>query len=80
MVKEITVRKDKIYGREVYYPDCPAAVLFAQLTGQKTISVSQLRIIQKLGYGVTLRKIEPETIFGEGDIGGTASPSVIEAN
>ena len=46
-MQSITVKVKSVYGNITAYPACPAAALFAQLMGTKT-----LKTIQALGFEV----------------------------
>lgn len=48
----ITVRIKNIYGNDLIYPVDENAQRFAQLTGKKTFSKWDLRLIRELGYEV----------------------------
>lgn len=42
-----------VYGRTLIYPACPSAELLAKLTGKKTLSITDLDLIKRLGFTVT---------------------------
>lgn len=52
MKPTVTVRVDKVYGREVIYPVCGRAQLFAQIAGTKTLTHYSLVAINALGFDV----------------------------
>lgn len=51
---KIIVRIKQVYGNELIYPVCKFACAFAELTGKKTLSRSDLAHIKYLGYTVEL--------------------------
>lgn len=54
-MKEISVTIKNVYGTDRVYPACKKAVLFAQLTGNKTFSEYDIKRIKELGYNVELK-------------------------
>lgn len=58
---EIIVCIRNVYGNELIYPVCETAKLFADLTGRKTFSPSDIGTIEKLGFVV---KVETPKIGG----------------
>lgn len=48
----IAVEIKNNYGSQAIYPANPAAVLFAQLLNQKTLTARDIGLIKQLGYGV----------------------------
>jgi len=54
MEKRITVSVRSVYGRETVYPACPDSILFAALTGCKTLTSEALRVIEALGYTIAV--------------------------
>jgi hypothetical protein len=46
---KITVRIANVYGKPTVYPVCEKAVLFTALTGKKTLSGADCRIMRELG-------------------------------
>ena len=58
---KITIRADKNYGVETFYPACPAAELFARLAGTKTLTRHALRDIAALGYEIEVQQTAPRT-------------------
>ena len=57
--KQITIKIVNQYGRPVIYPVCDNAILFACLTGTKTLTRDAITSIKALGYTV---KIEQQTL------------------
>ena len=53
---EITVLVKSVYGQEKIYPVCKKALLFAELTGTKTLSRSDIAVIKDLGFIVTVQQ------------------------
>lgn len=58
---KITIRADKNYGVETFYPACPAAELFARIAGTKTLTRATLRDIDLLGYEIEIEQTTPKT-------------------
>lgn len=54
-MKIIFVKIKNNYGRDIVYPDCETSNIFASLAGTKTLSESDLALIEKLGYSIKLR-------------------------
>ena len=48
----ITVKVKNVYGQDLIYPADDNAQRFAQLTGKKTFTKYDLRLIRELGYEV----------------------------
>jgi len=55
-MKTIKVQIKNIYGNDLVYPACPAAVLFAQIAGSKTLTHGTLCLIERLGYEITIEQ------------------------
>jgi hypothetical protein len=58
---KITIRADKNYGVEIFYPACPAAELFARIANTKTLTRHTLRDIDLLGYEIEIQQTTPKT-------------------
>lgn len=58
---KITIRCEKNYGVEVFYPACPAAELFARIAGTKTLTRATLRDVDLLGYEIEIEQTTPRT-------------------
>ena len=56
MEKILYVKKRIVYGKDLIYPICKDAKLFANLTKQKTLSVNDILRIKSLGY--TFKSVE----------------------
>tara|TARA_Y100000758_G_C15729558_1_gene304167 strand:+ start:193 stop:501 length:309 start_codon:yes stop_codon:yes gene_type:complete len=52
---DFMVEAVQVYGKELYYPANDRAELFLQLTGKKTYSKDELKILQKVGYNVIFK-------------------------
>jgi hypothetical protein len=52
----IYIKVKNIYGNMNAYPDCETGKLFAQLTGKKTFSTTDMQTMQKLGFEVRFSK------------------------
>ena len=57
---KITVKHRSIYGIDTFYPACPAAKLFAQIAGTKTLTRNTMRDVQALGYDIELQTEAPK--------------------
>ena len=60
--KPVTVSVRRIYGLPVIYPACEASRLFADIAGTKTLTRAAVAKIKDLGYAVTVKQDEPQTI------------------
>ena len=58
----ITVEFKSIYGVQAVYPACHQSRLFAEIAGTKTLTRAVIEKIKKLGYSVTVKQTQPETI------------------
>jgi hypothetical protein len=52
----IKVQIRSVYGKDINYPACPAAVTLAEIAGTKTLTDETLRLIRKLGYGIEVEQ------------------------
>lgn len=50
---KITVKIKNVFGHERIYPVCPQAKLFAQISGHKTLTRTDIGLIKQLNYEVT---------------------------
>ena len=55
----ITVKITKVYGKEAIYPECANGMLFAHLTGTKTLSRDNIKTLQQLGYTINVAHSNP---------------------
>jgi len=46
----ITVEQKNLYGNDLFYPACEKAKLFASIANTKTLGVTTIVLIKKLGY------------------------------
>jgi len=46
----ITVEQKNLYGNDLFYPSCEKAKLFASIANTKTLGVTTIVLIKKLGY------------------------------
>jgi hypothetical protein len=53
---QIQVEVKNVYGTQVVYPICPAAVWFARIAGTKTLTLDTLNCIKALGYAVEVKQ------------------------
>jgi hypothetical protein len=58
---KITIRCEKNYGIEVFYPACERAHLFARIAGTKTLTRHTLRDVDLLGYEIEIEQTTPRT-------------------
>jgi hypothetical protein len=56
----ITVRIANVYGKPTVYPVCEKAVLFTALTGKKTLSGADCRIMRELGVKIDWKQNEAD--------------------
>jgi hypothetical protein len=56
MDDNIVVRVKNVYGNDTIYPVCEKAKLFADLLGQKSLTFNDMRIIQAMGFQVTIEQ------------------------
>lgn len=54
MSRSITVKIKSVYGEEKIYPVCTDAQTFADLAGTRTLTISTIEHIKRLGYKVEL--------------------------
>jgi hypothetical protein len=52
MKTKVMIQVKNVYGNELLYPANETAELFTKLLGTKTFSVSQLKLIQELGFEI----------------------------
>lgn len=52
MSKSILIEVKQSYGRNVIYPACAEAEIFARLSGCKTLTAQTLELIEQLGYTI----------------------------
>ena len=60
--KTVTVSVRRVYGMPVIYPADANARLFADIAGTKTLTRAAVAKIKDLGYAVTVKQDEPQTI------------------
>lgn len=48
----ITINPKCVYGETKYYPACELSRLFAELLGQVTLTLSNLRLIKQMGIEI----------------------------
>jgi hypothetical protein len=58
---KITIRCDKNYGIETFYPACERAKIFARIAGTKTLTRNTLRDVDLLGYEIEIEQTTPKT-------------------
>ena len=56
----VHVRVTDVYGKRVVYPMCERAKVFASIAGTKTLTEVTLKLIKKLGYGISVTYISPD--------------------
>jgi hypothetical protein len=68
MNKRITIEIKDVFGHLKYYPVCKDALIFAAISGTKTLSEADLRRIIELGYEIATyeqRYVLPESLRRE---------------
>jgi hypothetical protein len=55
---KILVEKRSVYGKELIYPVCEKAKLFADLVAQKILTDRDISFIKQLGYEVVIQAQE----------------------
>lgn len=55
---QILIEAKTVYGREVFYPVCVQARMFADVSGTKTLTRPQLQAITAAGHEVKIRHPE----------------------
>lgn len=58
----VHVRVMDVYGRQVVYPVCDKAKVFASIADTKTLTETTLRCIRKLGYTIHVIPNEQPTL------------------
>ena len=59
----ITIEIKNNYGRQVIYPVCERAMLFAKIAGTTTLTEATIKAIRDLGYGIIQQPTK--NVFGE---------------
>jgi hypothetical protein len=54
MTDTIKVSIRSVYGNETVYPACPMSIGFARIAGTKTLTADTLRLIQGMGFKITV--------------------------
>jgi hypothetical protein len=54
MIIEVEVKN--VYGKDIFYPLCNQAILFARLASTKTLTLDALNTIKALGYEVAVQQ------------------------
>lgn len=49
-MKNIKILIKTVYGNQTIYPNCETSKLLVQLTGKKTFSHRDIKLLQNLGY------------------------------
>jgi len=57
---KITVRIANVYGKPTVYPVCEKAKLFTTLTGKKTLSGADCRVMRELGVKIDWKQNEAD--------------------
>jgi hypothetical protein len=65
-MKEITIEIKDVYGKQMFYPMCEAAKVFAALAGTRSLTEGTIRKIIKLGYKINT--VQRATNFIEGEM------------
>jgi hypothetical protein len=53
-MKQITLKTKSVYGNDLIYPVCELSQKLAKLINKKTFSNYDLKIIESLGYQITI--------------------------
>ena len=53
---KIKVTQKQHYGTYYFYPNCDNSNLFIKLTGRKTLTIDDLKVIKNLGYEIEVGK------------------------
>lgn len=59
--KQIVILAKDNYGKQMFYPVCDNSKLFVAIAGRTTLSETNIRRIQQLGYEVTVMHPRPLT-------------------
>ncbi len=51
---KITIEVREVFGKQTIYPICDTSKKLAKLAGTKTLTKEALKIIESLGYEITL--------------------------
>lgn len=54
---KVLIELKDVYGKQVAYPACDNAKLFARLAGTKTLTSEALRLISDLGYDIECKQV-----------------------
>jgi len=54
---QITIKIKDVYGNRTIYPACPVAETFAQIAGTKTLTMSVIEKVKRLGYEVVVAPV-----------------------
>ena len=65
LMKEVTIEVKDVYGKQMFYPVCDKAKVFADLAGTKSLTEGAIKQIMKLGYKINTTQ---RTNFIEGEI------------
>jgi hypothetical protein len=60
--KQIVILAKDNYGKQMFYPACETSRLFAAIARTATLSETNIRRIQQLGYEVTVTHPKPINI------------------
>lgn len=56
MQNQLIVEIKNVYGNETIYPANDAAKVFAEIAGTKTLTRTTLKLAQKLGYAIEIKR------------------------
>ena len=62
-MSELRFYEKNVYGNDLIYPVKEIAGQVSELTGKKTVSMSQLKALKALGFEVVLSKADFQTVF-----------------
>jgi len=60
---DIYVEIKNVYGKDLVYPACKTSKLLCELTGTKTISRENIKVIMDLGYNIEIKNKKELSYF-----------------
>ena len=62
---DIYVEIKNVWGKDLYYPACETSKLLCELTGKKTFSEDDMKVIMDLEYNFKIKTDEREYFFSQ---------------
>jgi hypothetical protein len=62
--ERITVKIKNVYGRDLVYPVCERAKLFAEISGAATLTPQVVKLIKSLGFGLVVHNDAAQALEG----------------